>query len=290
MVVLYLDVPPRDLDVNVHPTKREVRLAKATAVVAAVREFIRSTLGAHPTRPAETPLAEQLPWLLPAMPSARRGTRPTTLPPDWRKREGDRPLPSSRDDRLTGLRPVAHLQGSLIVCEGANGLYLVDQHRAHERILYERLRQQYRDRSEGLRERAIQGLVEPIALELKPHEARRLARRLDELATFGIRCEWYGGHSFLVHAVPTLGDPATLTAKLRDVLAAAASDDDWHDHLLVALACRSALRKGTMLSLSEAAALLDALIQVEHPAVCPHGAPIVVHLSEGFLARQFEWK
>jgi len=190
---------------------------------------------------------------------------------------------------LPPLRLVEQVQETLLLCEGPAGLYLVDQHRAHERVLYERLRARHAP--------AAPAAVEPLVLELRPAQAQRLATRLPALAALGFVCEWFGGRSFLVRATPALPSGATLPAAgalgaaLDDLLAEAATEeDDWQDRLLISVACHGALRRGQPLDRNGQRALLAALDRTAAPAVCPHGSPLILHLSAPFLTRQFRWR
>jgi DNA mismatch repair protein MutL len=192
------------------------------------------------------------------------------------------------------LQLLGQVQDALLLCEGPAGLYLVDQHRAHERILYERLRARHTP--------AVEAAVEPIVLELRPAQAARLAARLPTLAALGFVCEWFGGRSFLVRATPRLPgarglgeagpEPAGALAEALDALLAEAATEegDWQDRLLISVACRSALRRGQPLVAPTMATLLAELDRTAAPAVCPHGSPLILHLSETFLARQFHWR
>jgi DNA mismatch repair protein MutL len=195
---------------------------------------------------------------------------------------------------LPPLQFLGQVQDALLLCEGPAGLYLVDQHRAHERVLYEELRARHTP--------VLDAPVEPIVLEVRPAQAARLAARLPALAALGFVCEWFGGRSFLVRATPRLvGGPEAgeaafgAVASLADALdrlldEAAAEDDDWQDRLLISVACRGALRRGQPLPIATMTALLAALDRSDAPAVCPHGSPLILHLSDAFLARQFRWR
>ncbi|HZS02260.1 MAG TPA: DNA mismatch repair endonuclease MutL [Chloroflexota bacterium] len=195
------------------------------------------------------------------------------------------------EGRLPPLQLLGQVQDALLLCEGPAGLYLVDQHRAHERVLYERLHARHAP--------AVPAAVEPLVLELRPAQAARLAARLPALAALGFVCEWFGGRSFLVRATPALGGAdaglpdaaAALAGALGELLdEATAEADDWQDRLLISVACHSALRRGQVLGPPTMVALLAALDQTAAPAVCPHGSPLILHLSESFLARQFRWR
>jgi DNA mismatch repair protein MutL len=132
-------------------------------------------------------------------------------------------------------------------------------------------------------------LLEPIVMELPPGRAEVLGDRLAALEALGFSCEQFGGHSFLVRSTPDVPD-SSARATLAEVLEEASDErDDWRERLLIRLACRSAIRRGRQLTLPEATRLLDQLGRATTPAVCPHGAPIVLHFGRKFLERQFVW-
>jgi DNA mismatch repair protein MutL len=207
----------------------------------------------------------------------------------------------------------------VILAEAPDGsLYLVDQHRAHERIIYEYLRQTYVGRQavqEDQHEQEPQDeellgtseshlLLEPVVVELKPREADLLELRLPMLRGMGLECERFGGRSFLIRSVPvgvSLGlaqgeqgeqadQRAQLASHLPELARLAAEDSsEWQDRLLIGLSCRSALRRGRPLGSDEQRSLLQLLANVSAPAVCPHGSPIVLHYSRKFLIDRFDW-
>ena len=174
--------------------------------------------------------------------------------------------------------------GSLIAIENARGLYLVDQHRAHERAIYELL---VRRHSEG---RAGQMLLEPLHIELSSRQIERLEPRLPELASLGFACEWFGGRSFLIRSVPVIPETNDLTLVVEDLLDMATEDgSDWQHRLLTSIACRSATRRGKPLTQVQCAELINLLADTTSPAVCPHGSPVILQFSDQFLQRQFHW-
>ena len=126
-------------------------------------------------------------------------------------------------------------------------------------------------------------------MELPPGRAEVLGDRLAALEALGFSCERFGGHSFLVRSTPDVPEASTRAA-LAEVLEEASDErDDWRERLLIRLACRSAIRRGRQLTLPEATRLLEQLGRATTPAVCPHGAPIVLHFGRRFLERQFVW-
>jgi DNA mismatch repair protein MutL len=296
LAVLHLTVPPESVDVNIHPAKTEVRLLHTAALGEALAEAARTTLGRLPALPPDDADFSFLPT-----PSCPEGTRP----PETEGGEfaamlslnGLRGLATSQEmvdamvpeSNLPALRIVGQLEGRLIVAEGEDGLYLIDQHRAHERVIYEHLRARARhetDTDEG---------VEPLVLALSPADARRLTERAADLAAVGVACEAWGRNTFLLRSLPPALSGADDLGPL--LLAALAEADDgaedgtdaWRDRLRTALSCRSALRRGLPLSLDAMHDLLRRLGATTSPTVCPHGSPIVLHVGSGFLTRQFGW-
>ncbi len=197
---------------------------------------------------------------------------------------------------LATLRPLAQLQQAVILAEAPDGsLYLIDQHRAHERVIYEHLRRIYTGSSTQAIEDEEQWtdshlLLEPVVVELKRHEADLFEQRLPVLRGLGLECERFGGRSFLIRSVPNSIGQEQLVGHLPELAHIAAEDSsDWQDRLLIGLACRSALRRGRELGRDEQRSLIMALANASAPAVCPHGSLILLHYSRTFLIDKFDW-
>ena len=310
LLLARLALAPDALDVNVHPAKAEVLLRSEQALAAALRAAIHDTLGAAPKslrmQPAESPTAGFAQAVQLRLPAARR-RRGLLL---GARRAGYRAgLPADDEqpaERLPELEAIGQLDDTLILARAPGGhLYLVDQHRAHERILYETLLRQAPPAEhlnaadavdtvrsgQGASQGAGQLLLMPVLVELTPTQARLLNARLNELAQMGLECQPFGGSVFLVRSLPSLPVAPTDPADLARALAqdAAEDADDWRDHLRISLACRSAIRRGQPLTNAEQAALLSSLRDARTPAVCPHGSPLLLRYSKGFLTRAFEW-
>ena len=268
---IFLDVPPPDLDVNIHPAKLDVRLRHENAVCAALTGAVHAAFGRHPTA-----LAATLPLALDgAQPRLRGLARVAEDRASW-------PDSSGIGGASAAFRLVGHADNTLLVVESDAGLLLVDQHRAHERVIYEQLGGAARS----------QALIEPALLQLPAGEAERLSGRLDALRALGIVCEEFGGGGrFVVRALPASPDLGALSEALLDALHEAAADAaDWRDRLLATIACRAAVRKGAPITGEQARDLLQRLSAIDAPALCPHGSPVMLHLSRAFLARQFDWR
>ena len=188
------------------------------------------------------------------------------------------------------------MQQAIILAEAPDGsLYLIDQHRAHERVIYEHLRSVYMGSSTLHIENEEQWtdahlLLEPVIVELKRHEADLFEQRLPVLRSLGLECERFGGRSFLIRSVPGGEGQEQLAGHLSELAHLAAEDSsDWQDRLLIGLACRSALRRGRELGVHEQRSLITSLANASAPAVCPHGSPILLHYSRTFLIAKFDW-
>lgn len=301
LLVLHIRVPAEELDANVHPAKTEVRLLHEREVAATLSTALRSVLERAPALPAERLWPGPTLVFQGRLPGVRRrGLHVAESSDEYRaQEEAERQGVAGAAAILRMLRPLAQLQQAVILAEAPDGgLYLIDQHRAHERVIYEYLRQKYagleqqhtEDEDEWMATTDAHLLLEPVVVELKRHEAELFEQRLPLLRGLGLECERFGGRSFLVRAVPSGVGQEQLAAHLPELAQLAAEESHgWQDRLLIGLACRSALRRGRELTPAEQRTLLTNLAEVNAPAVCPHGSPILLHYSRAFLIDTFEW-
>ncbi|MFL5664645.1 MAG: DNA mismatch repair endonuclease MutL [Ktedonobacteraceae bacterium] len=290
LLVLYLDVPAEEMDANVHPAKTEVKLLHEAEVKVALTRAVRAVLERSPALPASTDVPGPELVYQRRLPGPRRRGLHVAETTEGYNVETAHPAAA---EVLTSLRPLAQLQQAVILAEAPDGsLYLVDQHRAHERVIYEHLRTKHIGLKTDEEEVWVDShlLLEPVIVELKRHQAELFEQRLPILRDLGLECERFGGRSFLVRSVPSGEGEQQLAGHLHELVDVAAEDStDWEDHLLISLACRSAMRRGRELGMDEQKALLIALAQVSAPAVCPHGSPILLHYSRMFLIDKFDW-
>lgn len=289
VLALRIDTPGEQVDINIHPTKLEVRLLQERAIAAAIGDLIREALGRQPM-PLQQPLVTGLDalWQPP-------GSSIAEDPIAW---DDQSPIVTPG---LPPLRLIGQVQGRLLLLEGPAGLYLVDQHRAHERILYGRLRAAHPSRGGE-----TVALAEPLVIELSAAQVARFSRRLDELAALGFAWESFGQRAFLLRSAPNL--PGVLPGASGESLAGLGEPDEllpallalpddvvgdgeaWQERLLVQLSCRTAIRRGRALERPAMRALVEQLGHTDAPAVCPHGSPLLVHVSGTLLERQFGWR
>jgi DNA mismatch repair protein MutL len=195
------------------------------------------------------------------------------------------PLPAA--GRLPLLRLVGQIGSAYLVAEGPDGLYLVDQHAAHERVLFEKLLRQHETRNI-----AAQTLLTPATLTLPPDAAHLLMSQLPALQHLGFAVEEFGPGTFQVRAVPALfgsGDPlSAVQAVVEDFEEDEAPLQNEIEKKLAARVCkRMAVRAGQALSAEEQSALIADLESCDSPRTCPHGRPTMIHLSVEMLERQF---
>lgn len=288
MAVLFLDVPAQAVDVNVHPTKAEVRFKQSSRIFTGIQSAVRRALLAHTPVPE---LGESLRWTSPET----KDDRPFTASLWGREAtEENRDEPQQSGEgigQITGLEtPLLRLVGQVattyLIAEGPDGLYLIDQHAAHERVLFEKFMGQ---RSQEI---PSQVLLQPITVEVSAGDARLLEEQLPALNRLGFAVESFGPGAFLVRALPSLisnMDPvAALQVLVEDFEEDEAPLGSEVESIVIARVCkRAAVKAGQSLSTEEQRALLEDLEACAAPRTCPHGRPTMIHLSVDLLERQF---
>jgi DNA mismatch repair protein MutL len=291
--VLHLEVDPDRLDVNVHPTKREVRFAQERELLDAVRRCVREALVAAPQ--VAEPLAYRSPspprgGPLAALPPKEAAARPAGLH-FQRTLEGPVVVESARSEvPAGGAHPRMTLLGCLHalywVAESDEGMVLIDQHAASERVLYEELR-----RSGALQR---QTLVDPVTVELTGAQRSALAAHAETVRASGFEVEPFGPESFLVRSVPAYrgrSARAESVAELLDELASGGRPtlpDGLEERRAAMVACHAAIRAGDVVSMEEFSRVLAELHALPEAAYsCPHGRPIVLGIPRTRLDHWF---
>ncbi|MGK6355349.1 DNA mismatch repair endonuclease MutL [Sphingomonas sp. DT-207] len=315
VVALFLDVPAEAVDVNVHPAKTEVRfrdpaLARGL-IVSGLRRALDEAGHRSAQRPSEAALGMWQPGYLngenPAVEIAADGgagyvpplafarhsgalhdRRATffTPPPQARAEPAHAPVPGTADFPLGVAR--GQVAKTYIVAEAEDGLVLVDQHAAHERLVLERMRRAMQ--GGGV---AAQALLLPEVVELDEPACDRLEARVAELGQFGLELERFGPRAMLVRATPAAlgqGDVHGLVTDLADELASfdeALSLKERLDHVAATMACHGSVRAGRILSVAEMNALLREMEATPHSGQCNHGRPTWVKLAHGDIEKLF---
>ncbi len=285
LAVLTIDVPPAAVDVNIHPAKSEVKFRHESDVFRAVQRAVRRALTAElPVTSVEEPPA---PFAVPARPETRR------VPPgiSWADPLGTGPGPAPAEQppapsflaALPALRVVGQVMQAYIVAEGPDGIYVIDQHAAHERVRFDALRAQ-----RAARKPEVQGLLEPGTLELTPRQAAVLGGVRPLLAELGFALEPFGERSYLVRAVPAHLVKGWDDA-LKELLEELSGEEKsrWEEKTVASIACHNAIRSGQSLSMEEMVALVRQLEETANPHTCPHGRPTIVKMGRDYLERHF---
>lgn len=249
--VINLRMPVAEVLVNTSPDKSQVRLLEPSTLENLFSAAMGQLFHDHP-------LSRSL--------------------PEFRQADALEPTPQHG---FPALRYLGNYQQLYLLAEGEQKLWVIDQHAAHERIIFEELRRRYQQ------EAPIQ-LEQAEIIQLNAHEMSQLQARQAELAQKGLLVEAFGAHSYAIRSVPALliGFPQLLEDILRSSLQKHSLEQAWRD-ILARLACLPAIKAGYKLSVADAQGLLDGLAQCETPWSCPHGRPTALVLSELELARRF---
>ena len=309
--IIFITMPAPEVDVNVHPAKTEVRFRHASMIFGAVQKAVRQTLV------ADSPIRGVGAWTMgsgePASPGwagaldqsafSRRDDQghregqghlelnwPMPTEPDGVEKSDTYPAPPIANlggDKLPIMRIIGQVGASYIITEGPDGLFLIDQHAAHERILYEQFM--------AAREQdavVSQGLVAGTAVHLSPSQATLLSENAALLNQLGFQIEPFGPNAFMVRAVPAILaklDPARALQSVVDDLERGNKplEGQIEAKIILRVCKTAAIKAGQTLSTTEMEAMVRQLEDCDSPHTCPHGRPTLIHLSVGQLAKEF---
>lgn len=287
---LFIDVPKEDLDFNVHPAKVEIRLKDESQVFRSIQRLIRNSLISMSPIPytqsmSISPIVKHDVYgELDYKQSTESYQKPLPIFNDQKQYEPE----TNFKFQIRNLRLVGQIHGLYIVGETDEAIYLIDQHAAHERILYEQVQNETKvDR---------QGILEPIVLKLSPENEQVLAADSDYWRQWGFDIEYFGSHSYLLRSVPSVFgnvDPGKKFLSILDDLFEDGSlgegvPHDWHLKICASIACHSAVKAGDILSVEEMQNLLIMLQSVKQPNNCAHGRPTTIKFGLKELEKEFK--
>ena len=316
LALLRIRTPLEDVDPNVHPAKAQVRFLREDLVFSIVQRAIRGILSASaPIHEIGASRMAGSSGLLRAADLTEVGSG--TLEPGISSTQGSfvqKPDPllkiaqgqsdEMRDDialtvseggptpreTLPVLRVIGQAHETYIVAEGPEGLYLIDQHAAHERVTFEFVKYRF-DNGES----EYQPLLEPLTVDLAPGVMTTVQEHQDDLNKVGWRFEEFGKNSLILRSVPgplsvkvSADGAAQVLIRVLDELASGGAGDTWSHRLIATIACHASVRAGQSLSIDDCKNLVRQLEQTERPNTCPHGRPTIVRLRANDLEREFK--
>ena len=294
LAAIFVEIAPEEVDVNVHPAKAEVRFRNQDKVFGFVQRTVRRGLLAYSPVPQVAPSlwgtrsesSQQvgLDWTIAHDGSLAVDSGQLTLESETQSALNPQ---LSTTSQIPLLQLIGQIGATYLVAEGPDGLYLIDQHAAHERVLFEKLMAQH-----DQKKIPSQSLLTPAAVTLPPQSAKALDSQLSILGQFGFQVEEFGTNTFQVRAMPSLfagSDPSTaLRAIVEDFEEDESPLQNEIEKKLAARVCkRMAVKGGQTLSPEEQRALLSDLERCNSPRTCPHGRPTMIYLSVEMLERQF---
>jgi DNA mismatch repair protein MutL len=316
VAVMMVSLAPEDVDVNVHPAKAEVRFRDADAVFSAVQRAVRRALlerlpvpeapsvftdrrleintgrleigdsrlatEQSPAPNLQSPLAGAESW---EKVGISRNVAPETQTGQFNPPSASNTRPAAT--QLPALRILGQLAASYIIAEGPEGLYLIDQHAAHERVLYERMLT-----ARELGAVTAQHLMDAQPVDIPADSAHLLEHDLELLHGLGFEIDHFGGNTFLVRAVPAVMVQDDVAAALREIVADlemgnAPLRKDAEARVLRRVCKRMAIKAGRVLAYAEMAALVRDLEACESPRTCPHGRPTMIQIGVLQLEKEF---
>jgi len=283
IAVINISLPPQELDVNVHPTKSEVRFRNERDVFSVIQKAVRNTLTAQAPMPTLDTLSRS-----PQPVSASSGLPAFAARPEEAVTRAPLATPPQSAEPVAKFLPILRVVGQMantyVIAEGPDGMYLIDQHAAHERVLFEKIRN---ERSRRAVE--IQGLLQPVPVDLTVRQQELLESQAEALSEYGFGIEHFGERTYLVRSVPALLQGKNVAQSVVEVLDFLAEGEkgDRREEIAISLACHGAVRAGQALSHEEMRDLIRQLEQASQPRTCPHGRPTMIHLSSSQLEKNF---
>ncbi len=299
-VALFMELDPSNVDVNVHPTKQEVRFHNSRTVFQAISSTIEKALSksSHPffsqvTHPDKDLIkdnrADGFTFVPEPAPSYSPTGRAAKSPSMAEVREQPAPWEPMHERSMVkeGPEVIGQLGNTYILCQGKNGLVMVDQHAAHERVVYENLKKGF-----NVSHMEVQALLLPHELELSAKETRIALKKGHHLSRIGIELEHFGGNTFLLRSHPAILKNIQWDSFFSELFAGLAEgepeDEPILDKLLTVMACHGAVRAGDHMTREEMVHLLTQLEEMDLPTNCPHGRPVFKHFTYYEIEKMFK--
>lgn len=295
LAMVRIQIDPAAVDVNVHPTKAEVKFADERAVCRAVQRATHQALLAQQRdvlpevrfepSPRATLSGNQVSFTSGAAPIAIGAAYDLDSRRDRHRDPEPEPAQPAHPSGIPVMRVLGQVGGTYIIAEGPAGMFMIDQHAAHERVMYEKILAQMSAKAVDR-----QPLLDPIVIELPPDELAVFDTSVEELNEIGFDIERFGDHDVIVRQIPALVKGVDIAERLHQILqelADGGAGDSWLDSVAISAACHTSIRAGQPLSLPEMRELVAQLERTQQPRACGHGRPTMLHMSQTELERQF---
>jgi DNA mismatch repair protein MutL len=286
--VIFIEIDPSKVDVNVHPTKQEVRFHNSSTVFQTIASTVEKALRQVPSAFSWSESVREKGDLAQGQVFTSVGEPMRKYSQKARNLTGSAETEAREDFVITeGPQVIGQVGNTYILCQVKDGLLIVDQHAAHERVIYESLK-----KAVQVSQLEIQTLLIPHKIELNTKEKRIVLEKRDQLSHFGIDLDHFGGDTFLLRSVPVLLGNVQWDLFLSELIARLEQgdlkDDAVLDNVLKVMACHAAIRAGQRMTNQEMVHLLRQLDEMELPTNCPHGRPIFKHFTFFEMEKMFK--
>ena len=288
---LFIEIPAKDVDVNVHPAKTIVRIANEEKINKMLRQIIRDVLAKQALIShvdLETTNTNSI-FGTPIPNSKTRNKAKQLNSIDSFQQEFNVALQEEDiETNMPSMRPLSLIENKYIVAMGLDGLYIIDFHAAHERVMYERLKDQTRFKRVGK-----QDLLKPISLDLSKSESAAFEVMLDNITEMGFDAEKIGPSSFMIRSVPALlagSEPERIREAIDDIVESGSmkTAEEKHTLMMYTVACHSALRAGDKLTMAQMEFVIREMESIPNPYACVHGRPTVMTITPAELDKKFK--
>ncbi len=288
--VLELEIDPKVLDVNVHPTKRKVRFSDEKAIARLIERAVGEAMGNIRLIPEVAPQQSEL---FPIQPKEKKESPKITGHTGKAEPSQQQLIPEQEageieeSAKLPHMKVIGQILDTYILAQSGSDLLIIDQHAAHERVMLDKLRAMPRKSSE-------QKLITPIPITLGKREAQLVEHYREVIESFGFKIEPFGKDTYLVRAVPAIGGHIETEKGLMDLidelaeLGKAKSIEEKRDEIMHLVACHSAIRAGEALTRQRMALLIEEMHALDNPYTCAHGRPTVIKVTNAELEKWFK--
>jgi len=289
---LFLEIPAQDVDVNVHPAKTIVRIAQEERVNQELRKILKDILAEQAlishVNLDDTRTDSIFGTPLGGVASKSRAVQVSNIDSLQQEFEVGVHDDENIKTNMPTMRPLSLIENKYIVAMGIEGLYVIDFHAAHERVMYERLKDQAQFSRIGKQE-----LLKPISLELSKSEATGFEQMLPQITDMGFDAEKFGPSSFMIRSVPALlagSEPERIREAIDDVVESGSmkSAEERHQYMMYTVACHSALRAGDKLTMAQMEFVIREMESIPNPYACVHGRPTVMTITPAELDKKFK--